>query len=491
MSVDELGVVASYSEPPSHLYFTFQINEDVDVKVGEFVEVPAGKYVLVGRITLVRAMNQFFKNPEFIRDHIMRGLPLNARIPISIGKWREAKVEIVGMFENNYLHPPNTPPEPGEKVYRASPKILRRLLGIEDNGLFIGVMYGNDDVKIIIDPEKLMRLHFAVFGATGSGKSYTVGVLIEELLEREYPVVIIDAHGEYSTFNKMNDETDEIFTLQKLGLMPRKYNITVLKPKYGSEGDITLNFNDLDSETISEMAKISPVMQDLLFLAIRNLKKKGIEMTPETIIMAIQEEANKWGFQKRTQTSLIRNIMILKELGIFGKGFNPEDIIKKGRVTVIDVSIDMEEHIRRILVGSILESLFKARKNKKIPPLMVIVEESHRFAPQEEDTYSKTIMRRIAREGRKFGIGLGIVSQRIVGLDKDVISQCGTKIILRIDSRTDLDYLKPYLSIATEEDIKRIPYLPTGVGIITGVATRHPVMVKIRPRKSKHGGAII
>jgi len=491
LRAEELGVVASYSEPPTHLSFMFQINKDVDVKVGEFVEVPAGKYVLVGRIVLVRAMNQFFKNPEFIRDHIMRGLPLNARIPIDIGRWREARVEIVGMFEKDNLHPPNIPPEPGERVYRASPAILKKLLGIKDKGLFVGVMYGNDSVKVTLDPEKLMRLHFAVFGATGSGKSYTVGVLIEELLERNYPVVIIDAHGEYNTFSTMNDEPNEIFTLQKFGLMPKKYNAIILKPKYGSKGEITLNFNDLDSETISEMAKVSPVMQDLLFLAIRNLKKKKSEITPETMIMAIQEEASKWGFQRRTQTSLIRNIMILKETGVFGEGFNPEDVVKAGTVTVIDVSIDMEENIRRIFVGSILESLFKARKEKRIPPLITIIEESHRFAPQEEDTYSKTIMRRIAREGRKFGIGLGVVSQRIVGLDKDVISQCGTKIILRIDSRTDLDYLKPYLGIASEEDIKRIPYLPTGVGMITGVATRHPILVKIRPRKSKHGGSFL
>ena len=162
--------------------------------------------------------------------------------------------------------------------------------------------------------------------------------------------------------------------------------------------------------------------------------------------------------------------------------------MEPGKVTIIDLSIDMEEHIRRIFAGAVMEKLFKARKEKKIPPLVVIVEESHRFAPQEEDTYSKMVMRRIAREGRKFGISIGVVSQRIVGLDKDVISQCGTKIILRIDSKTDLDYLRPYIGLASEEDIKRIPYLPTGVAIVTGVATRYPVLTAIRPRKSKHGG---
>ncbi len=487
--VDELGVIVSYKEPPTHLSFCFQLNEKIDVKVGEFVEVPAGKYVIVGRIILVRSFNEYFNNPEFVRDHLARNLPIAARFPVDIGMWREAKVEIVSMFEGNKVHPPSVAPEPGERVYRASPEVLRRLLGLKSDGLFIGTMYGNDNLRVLIDAKALTSLHFAIFGATGSGKSYTVGVIVEELLEKNYPVVIIDPHGEYSTFVKSNDEPREVFKLQSLGLDPRSYDVKVFRPAYFGQGNLTLNFDDLDTDTLAEMARLTPVMRDLLYLAIRDLRKNpNVMLTPENILGAINKVAQTWGFHKKTQLTLARNIMLLREMGIFGKGFDPRDLVEPGKVTIIDLSIDMEEHIRRIFAGAVMEKLFKARKEKKIPPLVVIVEESHRFAPQEEDTYSKMVMRRIAREGRKFGISIGVVSQRIVGLDKDVISQCGTKIILRIDSKTDLDYLRPYIGLASEEDIKRIPYLPTGVAIVTGVATRYPVLTAIRPRKSKHGG---
>ena len=487
--VDELGVIVSYKEPPTHLSFCFQLNENADVKVGEFVEVPAGKYVIVGRIILVRSFNEYFNNPEFVRDHLARNLPIAARFPIDIGMWREARVEIVGMFEGKKIHPPSIAPEPGERVYRASPEILQRLLGLKSDGLFIGTMYGNDNLRVLIDSKALTSLHFAIFGATGSGKSYTVGVLVEELLEKGYPVVIIDPHGEYHTFSEINDEPRELFKLKSLGFEPRTYPVKVLKPAYFGQGELTLNFNDLDTDTLAEMARLTPVMRDLLYLAMRNLKQNpSTPLTPDNIIEAIKNVAYTWGFQKKTQLTLTRNIMLLREMGIFGAGFDPRSIVEPGSVTVIDLSIDMEEHIRRIFAGAIMEKLFKARKERKIPPLVVIVEESHRFAPQDEETYSKMVMRRIAREGRKFGICIGVVSQRIVGLDKDVISQCGTKIILRIDSKTDLDYLRPYIGLASEEDIKRIPYLPTGVAIVTGVATRYPVLTSIRPRKSKHGG---
>lgn len=487
--VDELGVIISYREPPSHLSFCFQLSDDADVKVGEFVEVPAGKYIIIGRIVLIRSYNEYLRNPEFIRDHLARNIPLTARFPIEIGMWREARVEIVGMFEGDRLHPPNIPPEPGEKVYRASPRLLKKLLGIRDDGIFLGTMYGNDNLKILLDPEKLTSLHFAIFGATGSGKSYTVGVIVEELLEKGYPVVIIDPHGEYSTLSQPNDNTVDLLKLGNLGLEPRSYPVKVYKPAYFGQGNLTLNFRDLDTDTIAEMARLTPVMRDLLYLAIRSIKKSGnYELSFESLSRAIRSIAQQWGFQRRTEITLVRNLTLLNEMGIFGEGFDPKEIIEPGKASIIDLSIDMEEHIRRIFAGAIMEKLFRARKEKTIPPLVVIVEESHRFAPQDEDTYSKTVMRRIAREGRKFGISLGVVSQRIVGLDKDVISQCGTKIILRVDSKTDLDYLKPYIGIASEEDIERIPYLPTGVGIVTGVATRYPVTTVIRPRKSKHGG---
>jgi len=489
---NELGIVVSHRKPPTHLSFIFQLNDDIDVKVGEFVEVPIGKYVLVGRIVLITAYNEYLENPEFIRDHMQRGLSISARFPIDIGRWRAAKVEIIAMFSGDRIHPPNIPPEPGEMVYRAGTEVLRKLLGIREDGLFLGTMYGNSELKVKINPESLVRLHFAVFGTTGSGKSYTVGVLVEELLEKNFPVVIIDPHGEYFTFREKNDDMSAVAKLSLLGLTTRGYPTQIFYPSYGGSGNLSLNFSQLNTDAIAEMANLTPVMRDLLYLAMRNLRDSGIKkITPDLLLSTVNEIASKWGFYKKTTLTLSRNISLLKELGIFGTGFDPKEIVKPGQLTIIDLSGDIEEHIRRIFVGAILQELFNARKKNLIPPLLVIVEESHRFAPQEEDTYSKTVMRKIAREGRKFGIGLGVVSQRIVGLDKDVISQCGTKFILRIDTKTDLDYLRPYLEISSEEDARRIPYLPTGVAMVTGRATRYPILINVRPRKSKHGGSFI
>lgn len=473
-----LGIVVDFGRSPDHLSCVFQLRDDADVRVGEFVEIPAGSYVIIGRVTRIVSKNTFLSDPQFVKQHLDERIPIGSRIAINMRQWREAHIEIIALLRNGSLEPPSIPPEPGEYVYPATRDVLRRILNLRDDGIFIGFLYTDSNVYIKVDPEVLLRLHFAVFGATGSGKSYTVGVIIEEFLDHGYPVVIFDVHGEYHTLGIPNDNQDDLQKLRAIGLSPRKYDVEVV-------GDPKIGFENLDVDTISDLSDLTPVMRDLLYLSFSEMKRQGLN-SMDGLRRAISATASKYSFDNRTKTALLRRIETIKELKIFGGGMNIERSLAKGRCVVINLSGIESEFEKRAVVGVTLRKLFRARKEKTIPPTLVVIEESHLFAPQDEETYSKQMMRRIAREGRKFGIGIGVVSQRIIGLDKDVISQCGTKIILRIDSKTDIDYLRPYMGLATEEDLKRLPYLPRGTAFITGQATQHPILVKIRPRKTKH-----
>ncbi len=491
-SKEYIGIVVGYGRPPTHLSFSFQLRDQASVSVGDFVEVPIGSSVIIGRITRIVSRNKSLMDPEFIKIHLSKGLPIDARIAVSRDNWWEGLVEIIAVMKADTLLPPNIPPSPGDYVYPADIETVRRILNICEHGLFVGYMYGHKDIHVILDPDILLRLHFAIFGSTGSGKSYTVGVIVEELLKSGYPVVIFDAHGEYSSLSIPNDSATEIEELRMLGLEPSGFDAKTFTPD-----QLTVGFEDLDIDAISEVTKMSPVMADLLYLAFKHIDNVIYTLDEEKdasegkawvdrLIRAVNIAASKWKFDNKTRIALRRRIETLKELSIFGNSLDVNSVVRRGCATIIDISQGLTDYERRVYVGMVLKRLFEARKKKLVPPLLVIVEESHIFAPQDLDTYSKTMMRRIAREGRKFGIGIGIISQRIIGLDKDVISQCGTKFILRVDSKTDLEYLRPYTSLLTSEDFKRIPHLPTGMAYITGQAIRYPVLTKIRPRQSKH-----
>ncbi len=486
---EPVGIVISRN-PPSHLEFEFHIDSSANVRVGDYVEVPSDYGGIIGRVYEIISHSSYFSSIDLLRAHSMYGFQLPSRIQTSHDEILIAKVRVIGVYHDGILEPPCIPPSPGEDVYLVRTDVLAKILGISNEGVFLGLAWGREDLKVVLDVDTLVRHHIAILGVTGTGKSYTCGVLIEELVEKNIPVVIIDPHGEYLSLQCPNNDPRQVSELRNLGLEPRGYKVVVFSPptetfRTAFYRNLTIKLTDIPPEAIAEMCNMTDIQEDLLFLATKKLKDTDTIHDFERII---ENTAESYGFKDVTLLAIKRRLAVLDQLRIVGEGVNPRDIVRPGYATVIDLSIDIPERARRVLVGTILLKLFLARKRKEIPPFLVIVEEAHRFAPQDEQTFSKLVLRRIAREGRKFGIGLCIASQRIVGLDKDVLSQCGTKILLRIDSMTDLNFLKPLLEHSSFDEIKRLPYLPVGVALITGISLKYPLLVKIRPRKSKHGG---
>ncbi|MFQ6076204.1 MAG: helicase HerA domain-containing protein [Candidatus Bathyarchaeia archaeon] len=485
--LESLGVIVSGQGMPNHLEFCFQLGKN-ETRVGEFVEVLAEARVLIARVYRIESYDAYYTDPEFIQDHIRRGIPIAARLPTAHARWRRVRAKIFGVFntKDGRFTPPEIPSEPGEEVFPASESILRKLLGIKVGGVYIGLLRGKA-LKIELDTEKLARHHIAVLGATGSGKSYLNAVLAEELLEKKYPVVVIDPHGEHTTFNRPAEgNPDERFGIELCGYPQKIYYPKPVNP--GKDYEISLRLSELTAEELGEMTGATDNQINLLYMAIRDVRTKfGENYDLNQLLSVMAESAKTWKFAARTESSTARRILILDELGILGEGIDPKELAKPGHVTIIDLSGDISEIVRRITAAQLVYKLFQARKTGEIAPTFLIVEEAHRFAPQEGEAYSKVVLRKIAREGRKFGLGLCITSQRAIGLDKDVLSQCGTKIILRIDNKSDLDWIRPFLEFATPEDIARIPTLPIGIALTTGVTTRQPIVTEVRPRKTRHG----
>ncbi len=487
-TVCQLGIIMSDRRTPNHLEFHFQIKDEVDLPVGSYVEVPVGTRVIIGRVYLIQASNAYYNDPNFVRDHLERSLKISARLPVRIGRWRMARVHIVGVLENDKRLPPEISPEPGDYIYSARTSLLSKFLGLTSNGLYIGKMRGPTPINIVTDIEKLVKYHLAVLGSTGSGKSYTNGVIIEELLEHDIPVIIIDPHGEYNSIRRTNQE--ELHRMEFFGVNPQGYPTKVYTPpreRNTKTNELSIRLKDLDVEALSEITTMSETQMDLLYLALQKLKQLE-DYDIQKLVDTIKTTAEEWKFNSRTTLSVIRRIFLIEELNILGKGIDIQELVKPGVLCIIDLSEDIDERVRQILAAIVMKQIFLARKRNLVPPCFVIIEEAHRFAPQALDCYSKKMLRRLAREGRKFGLGICVTSQRLVGLDKDVLSQCGSKIVLRIDSKTDLDYVRPFLNLGSNEDIDRLPFLPQGVATISGVCVRSPIVAQIRVRKSMHGG---
>lgn len=396
-----------------------------------------------------------------------------------------ASAKIVGWREKGLLKTPKVPVRPMSLVYSADKDIIESTLKLRADGLYIGRLDANDSVSVYLDAKDLISKHIAILASTGSGKSYTSSIIIEELLEKEIPVVIIDPHGEYASLKIKNDNKDELKLMEKFDTKPKAFNVVEYSPDTKiNRSAKQLSFNDKNLSA-SEIAQICPTkptssQMGVLYAALSALKEKDYSLDDLIQQASKIESTAKW--------NVINLLEMVKKTRIFAKDSTKmQDLVKKGQATIINLR-GVAPEIQQMVVYKLLEELFEKRKIQQISPLLLVIEESQNFAPEHEVKASSKIVRTIASEGRKFGLGLMVISQRPARVDKNVLSQCNTQIVMRMQNKNDLkavSYAEAF-SAGVEKEIKN---LNPGTALILGQEL--PMIVAVRVRKSKHGGATV
>ena len=178
------------------------------------------------------------------------------------------------------------------------------------------------------------------------------------------------------------------------------------------------------------------------------------------------------------------------------------ELFVPGQCTVLQLS-DIDENEQQVIVGALLRRTNKARvatvrgagregEESWLPyPVFVLLEEAHRYAPAGARVVSTDILRQILAEGRKFGVGIGLITQRPGKLDQDVLSQCMTQFIMRIVNPIDQQTIASSVEGAGRRLLDELPALTRGQVIVSGVAVNTPVLCEVRERLTRHGGETI
>ncbi len=390
--------------------------------------------------------------------------------------------------ERNFLRLPKTPLEPGAEIFSAEDALIEKSLGLTKNGLYLGLLEGKPSLKLFLDAEKILTKHIAILAKSGAGKSYAVGVLLEELADKGYPILIIDPHGEYSTIKFENKHPEDIKYFSMYGIKAKSYASKV--KEYAVNTNINPEIIQLKlpipatpAELIEAMpVKPSPSQQALLYSAFNELRDAKARFDFDDIISYVNfSESNaKWG--------LISGVETLYKTGLFSvQPTNISELVKPGQITIVNLRGAAPE-LQETAVASLSMKLFEQRKIGNLPPFFLIVEESHLFCPERGfgEAASSRVIRSIASEGRKFGLGLCVISQRPARVDKNVLSQCSSQIILQMTNPNDLKALSSFEGITGETE-REITALPIGKALVIGAAD-HPTFADIRIRKSSHGG---
>ena len=400
-------------------------------------------------------------------------------------------VDVIGYIDDRgRVMVPQTPFRAGDVVIRAESDLVRNVLGVKPEGdstAYMGLLRGYN-IRVNLDINQLVSKHMAILSKTGGGKSYTVGVFIEELIKRLVPVVIIDPHGEYSSLMFPNVSERDHQEMKRFGVKPRGYgeHITVFAADTKlNPNAVQISFDSINptEEDLLEFADLSGnAHKRLLAEAVRKVKEGKRFYTVEQVLAALMESPSesKW--------EVVGKLEPLQEMGLFSQTPTKlSDIVKEGLTSIIELK-GIETSQQEIVVNRIVRKLFEARKMEKVPPMMLVVEEAHNFCPQQGVARSSSTLRTVAGEGRKFGLGMCVVTQRPAKIDKNVLTQCATQIILKITSANDLTAIGSSIEGFNESMKDDIQALPIGVALVTSSTLSRPMIVEIRVRETKHGG---
>ena len=360
-----------------------------------------------------------------------------------------------------------------------------------------------------------------VCGKRGSGKSYTVGVLVEELLTaggRNIIPIIVDPMGVYHTMVQPNTaQQNELFSW---GLSTKNYQVrllipgdpttlydsdvlTILKERNVEITPLLLNASDLTPDGWCDLfdADINKPMGIVLFRAVQQLQKKGGAFSVQDIIRAIERDGKASDTSKE---ALLNRLEAAKSWQLFAESqYTPiHELFQPGAVNVLDLSrLEPGPRGRRNLAVSVIaRNLFRARSDARLreefglatpmPRVWMLLDEAHQFVPAGSNTLSKGQLIRWAKEGRQPGLSLVVASQQPSAIDPEVLSQCDMILSHKLTSRNDVNALnalsQDYMGSELRTFIKNLKR--TGEAVLVDDELEAVYMLRIRPRRSQHGG---
>jgi uncharacterized protein len=498
---------------------------------------------IIRRLPLQLYPDTFLAEPEIPPSQVAAMVGYDTRA----NELFELHVAIMGYYDAptaSFINP-WIPPQSGKQIFLADDEMLANILSRKRRGQPGSATIGSlltrapDAVPIVLSVKDLVSTHLAIIASTGAGKSYLASVIIEELMQphNKACVLIIDPHGEYNTldqianFPQFTEQTDKgrfippsadqsdgdrrgrfIAPTADLSASgpPRgtgySAQVKVYKPEQVKVRISTLDMGDM-RHLLTEMTE---KQQYLLSRALRKVKE-GRNGAPwgandlKNAIKAVSKQKGDDDSDGADDSSTVHALTWRIEQR-FVNSFTFDDIqhldlpeiFKPGQCTVLQLN-EIDERDQQVIVATLLRRLNKARMDTErgkvhsgesyLPyPVFVLLEEAHHFAPGGAEVVSTSILKQVLAEGRKFGIGVGLISQRPGKLDADVLSQCQTQCIMRIVNEIDQKSVAAAIEGVGRDLLDNLPALSKGQVIIAGAAVNTPVICRVGQRITRHGG---
>jgi uncharacterized protein len=397
-------------------------------------------------------------------------------------------------------------PIPGQAVYAVSLADTEAIFGDNDSNHFhLGHVFPQFITPASINIDALLGKHFAVLGSTGTGKSCTSALLIRRIVERlpNAHILMLDPHNEYET---AFSDCGEHFDINNLNLpywmMNFEEHIEMFIGIYNNEArEIEIDIlrrciyaarvDNSETLTAEQITVDTPIPYKLSFVMRYLDEEMGKLDNPETLTPYLRLKHKVDELRKDTRFSFMFSGMLVNDSlhKIIGQLLRFP--VNNKPVSTIDLS-GVPSEIVNVVVSIISRMVFDFAvwsKGKDARPILLVCEEAHRYVPTHGTTvFSSTrkAIERIAKEGRKYGVSLGLISQRPADVSESALSQCGTIIAMRLNNERDQKFVSHVMPEGARGALDALSSLQNREALAVGEGVQAPVRLMVDRLDDEH-----
>lgn len=439
---------------------------------------------------------------------------------------------VEGSRKNTFKRGTDSFPQIDRQVFVISAKNLQNFMGLlgaglrEEEKLRLGRFVADKSAEAIASGDKLFQRHAAILGSTGAGKSYAVALLLERASKLRHPnIVVFDMHGEYTPLTYPEKSIARGFRIAGPADLMNPSNNCVFIPYWmlNNEEMLSMILDRSDQNAPNQASRFRTHIRELKQKTLKQEERKVVEKTftidspipfeiSELVHELKQDDTRKGtgstgkpikGEWEGKLTRFISRLEAKLEDRRYGFMFQPPktthdydwlaeqawEFLRADESTGIKI-VDFSEvpsDVLPVVAGMLARFLYDVQfwtHAENRTPLTIVCDEAHLYLPvrQEADAVEKQALHafeRIAKEGRKYGVSLVVVSQRPADISRTILSQCNNFIALRLTNDTDQSVVRRLVPDQMSDLTSTLPLLDTGEAIVLGDAVILPTRIKL------------
>ncbi|MEL4319671.1 ATP-binding protein [Leifsonia sp. YIM 134122] len=353
--------------------------------------------------------------------------------------------------------------------------------------LEVGSIVGSDSVTARLMSKRFNR-HTFWCGQSGSGKTYALGVLLEQLLlHTALPMVVFDPNADFVRLRESNPRNGDAADSAD-GHTLASRDIRILRPHADGDDGLRVRFTDMSMKTRAAVLRLDPLLHREEYNELVHLEERLDSLDPSGIVPTLEERNVPAAAALRARIENLRTVDW--SVWALGQAAATEVLDQRPDATVLDIGgfTFPEEHL--VVALAVLDDLWAKRETRR--PLLIVIDEAHNLcSPEGESPLHVAVRERIiqiAAEGRKFGLWLLLSTQRPSKIHPSIISQCDNLVLMKMNSPLDLAELGETFGFAPPGMLARSPQFRQGEGLFAGGFIAAPAIVSVRPRLTREGG---